>query len=294
MFNPKVSIVIPVYNWSNYLSKAIESALAQTYSNLEILVINDGSSDNWATEKITLSFGDKIIYYYKENWWVATALNFWIEKMTWEYFSWLSHDDLYYPEKIEEQIKFLENIEEKENIILSTNYELINENWVLISRIDSSYKSEELLYKLLTKSFLNWCTLLIPKKAFLEIWYFNTELKTTQDYHLWFKFMKKYTFVNLNQNLVKSRQHSWQDTNTKLNLVIFERKKLENFILNYFELKKIRKSYWWKMPLILFYFYLKYQLIKPKIISKFLIIFKKLWLYSFLSPLWRKHILKQK
>lgn len=106
--------------------------------------------------------------------------------------------------------------------------------------------------------------------------------------------MKKYIFINLNKNLVKSRQHSWQDTNTKLDLVVLERKNLENFILNYFNIKEIKKSYWSKIPLVLFYFYLKFQLIKPKIISKISILFKKLWLYSFLSPLWRKYILKQK
>jgi len=294
MFNPKVTIVIPVYNWSNYLWESIESALNQTYKNIEILVINDWSNDMWATEKIALSFGNKINYIYKENGWVATALNLWIEKASWEYVSWLSHDDLYYPNKIEEQVKFLGWLENNENIIISTNYELINENWIFISEINSSYKSEELLYKLLIKSFLNWCTLLIPKKAFLEIWYFDITLKTTQDYHLWFKFMKKYTFINLNETLVKSRQHSWQDTNTKLDLVILERKHLENFILRYFKLEEILKSYWWKMPSFLFYFYLRFQLIKPKIISKILILFKKLWFYSFLSPLWRKYILKQK
>jgi len=292
MFNPKVSIIIPVYNWSNYLWEAIKSALNQTYNNIEILVINDGSNDNWATEKIAQSFGDKINYIYKENWWVATALNLWIEKASWDYISWLSHDDLYYPNKIEEQVRFLEWLKDK-NSIISSDFELVNENWDIISIIDSSYKSEELLYKLLVKSFLNWCTLLIPKKAFLEIWYFDISLKTTQDYHLWFKFLKKYTFVNINENLVKSRQHSWQDTNTKLDLVVLERKKLENFILNYFKIKEIKKSYWWKMPLILFSFYLKFQLIKPKLVSKISILLKKIKLYSLISPLWRKYILKQ-
>ena len=292
MFNPKVTIIIPVYNWSNYLWEAIKSALNQTYNNIEILVINDGSNDNWATEKIAQSFGDKINYIYKENWWVATALNLWIEKASWDYISWLSHDDLYYPNKIEEQVRFLEWLKDK-NSIISSDFELVNENWDIISIIDSSYKSEELLYKLLVKSFLNWCTLLIPKKAFLEVWYFDISLKTTQDYHLWFKFLKKYTFVNINENLVKSRQHSWQDTNTKLDLVVLERKKLENFILNYFKIKEIKKSYWWKMPLILFSFYLKFQLIKPKLVSKISILLKKIKLYSLISPLWRKYILKQ-
>jgi len=67
MLNPKVSIIIPVYNGSDYLAEAIESALTQTYENLEILVINDGSRDNGATEKIALSYGDKIRYIQKGN-----------------------------------------------------------------------------------------------------------------------------------------------------------------------------------------------------------------------------------
>jgi glycosyltransferase involved in cell wall biosynthesis len=74
-FNPKVSIIIPVYNGSNFLKEAIDSAIAQTYKNIEIIVINDGSSDNGATEKIAKSYGDKIRYFKKENGGVATALN---------------------------------------------------------------------------------------------------------------------------------------------------------------------------------------------------------------------------
>jgi len=106
--------------------------------------------------------------------------------------------------------------------------------------------------------------------------------------------MKKYNFINLNINLVKSRQHSWQDTNTKLDLVVLERKNLENFILSYYKLEELLKSSWKKIPLILFYFYLKFKLIKPKILSKIFILLKKIWIYSFLSSLWRKYILKQK
>ncbi len=55
-FNPKVSIVIPVYNGSNYLREAIDSALAQTYKNIEVIVINDGSNDGGKTDKICKSY----------------------------------------------------------------------------------------------------------------------------------------------------------------------------------------------------------------------------------------------
>ena len=60
---PLVSIVIPVYNGSNFLQEAILSAINQTYSNIEILVINDGSNDDNKTENIARKFGNKIRYY---------------------------------------------------------------------------------------------------------------------------------------------------------------------------------------------------------------------------------------
>ena len=74
-FKPLVSIIIPVYNGSNYMREAIDSALAQTYTNTEVLVINDGSCDNGATEAIAREYGDKIRYFYIENGGVSTALN---------------------------------------------------------------------------------------------------------------------------------------------------------------------------------------------------------------------------
>jgi len=60
--SPLVSIVIPVFNGSNYLGQAIESALAQTYPHCEVLVVNDGSNDDGQTERIALSYGDRLRY----------------------------------------------------------------------------------------------------------------------------------------------------------------------------------------------------------------------------------------
>ena len=99
MFHPKISIVILVYNGANFLSQAIDTALAQTYDNIEIIVVNDGSNDDGATGQVALSYGDKINYFSKPNGGVSSALNYAIEKMQGDYFSWLSHDDLYEPEK---------------------------------------------------------------------------------------------------------------------------------------------------------------------------------------------------
>ena len=77
-FEPLVTIVIPVFNGSNYVTSAINSALAQTYNKVEIVVVNDGSTDN--TEEIVKSYGNKIRYFIKKNGGVASALNFAILK----------------------------------------------------------------------------------------------------------------------------------------------------------------------------------------------------------------------
>ena len=73
IFTPLVSIVIPVYNGANYMREAIDSALAQTYENKEIIVVNDGSSDNGETDRIAKEYGDRIRYILKQNGGVSSA-----------------------------------------------------------------------------------------------------------------------------------------------------------------------------------------------------------------------------
>ena len=124
-FQPLVSIVIPVYNGSNYMREAIDSALAQSYERVEVIVVNDGSTDD--TEQIALSYGERIRYFRKENGGVSSALNLGIKEMKGEYFSWLSHDDLYTPDKIEVQIDALRGLEEKNALVLC-KAEFINKN----------------------------------------------------------------------------------------------------------------------------------------------------------------------
>lgn len=288
MFNPKVSIIIPVYNWANYLAEAIDSALNQTYKNIEILVINDWSNDGWTTEKVALSYWDKINYIYKENWGVASALNLWIEKMTWEYFSWLSHDDLYMENKIEEQIKFLEKLENKDYIIPFSDYIFVNENLKEINKVKINYTEKEFLYKLLINSFLNWCTMLIPKKAFEEIWFFENELKTSQDYHLWFRMLKKYKFINTWKYLLKSRQHAWQDSKSKIYQSMKERKELENFVFKTFSIKELKDSSWSILPDFLFLIITKLKLEKYRVLWFLYLIAQKLHIDLFLASLYRK------
>lgn len=209
--NPLVSIVIPVYNGSDYLREAIDSALAQTYPNIEIVVVNDGSRDDGATERIALSYGDKIRYFSKVNGGVATALNTAIEKMTGEYFSWLSHDDLYTPDKVEVQVRTLAEMKDRDRVILYSDFAAFTDSADLASEIRlPDVVPENFRYFLAIDNSLHGCTLLVPRKAFVECGRFDETLRTTQDYDLWFRLAEKYRFVHMPNVLVKARQHAAQ------------------------------------------------------------------------------------
>ena len=142
---PLVSIVIPVYNGSNYMREAIDSALAQTYRNIEVIVVNDGSRDDGATDAIARSYGDRIRYIPKENGGSSSALNTGIRNMKGDWFSWLSHDDLYAPEKVEKQVELLNKLnlpeEEEWRHFFFTASETVDGNGKRI-RIDSEASSK--------------------------------------------------------------------------------------------------------------------------------------------------------
>ncbi|WP_264548134.1 glycosyltransferase [Flavobacterium sp. N2820] len=230
---PLVSIVIPVYNGSNYLAEAIDSALAQTYSNIEIIVVNDGSNDFGETKKVACSYGNTIRYFEKENGGVSTALNLGIQEMKGDYFSWLSHDDKYFPEKIESQINFLIKNKAK-NVLLYSDIEYIDKDSKFISvNKFPHYTPEEFRPAFIVNGLVHGCTLLIPRICFEECGVFNTSLRTTQDYELWFRFSAKFHFIHLPCILVYSRIHDNQDTIKLSDIVFEERDNLHNnFILN--------------------------------------------------------------
>lgn len=144
-FHPMVSIIIPVYNGANYIREAIDSALNQTYDNIEVIVVNDGSRDKGKTEGIALSYGNKIRYYSKPNGGVATALNLGIEKMRGEYFSWLSHDDMYTPEKIAYEVEQLSSYPNR-TIVVAEGFQIVdaNGNYLYTTNISDCYERERM------------------------------------------------------------------------------------------------------------------------------------------------------
>lgn len=208
---PKVSIIIPVFNGANFVRDAIESALAQDYGNIEIIVVNDGSNDAGQTEAIAREFADKITYYSKPNGGVSTALNLGIEKMTGDYFSWLSHDDLYAVDKVKSQIDLLSGLPSSERAIAYSNFQtlFVDQQKLKETRLDMT-TPRCFRYQIATDNRIHGCSLLIPRSAFLEHGFFNEKLRATQDYDLWFRFSENYTFVHSPKPLVIGRVHGSQ------------------------------------------------------------------------------------
>ena len=218
----RVSIIIPVFNGSEYLAEAINSALNQTYKNIEVLVINDGSTDGGKTEEIALSFGESIRYIKKKNGGVASALNLSLDYMTGDYFSWLSHDDLYTNDKIELEIKAMnENV--NKNTIIYSDYTVFYTNKKQSIPVKlRCVPPNQFRYSITISSFLHGCTLLIPTSAFAECGKFNESLRTTQDYDLWFRMAKKFDFVHIPHSLVLARNHSAQGSVTMADIASVE------------------------------------------------------------------------
>jgi len=225
MTSPLVSIIIPVFNGSKYLSEAIDSALAQTYPNIEVIVVNDGSKDQGKTREIALSYGARITYLEKENGGVATALNEGIRASRGRYISWLSHDDAYEPNKVEVDVQFMEKLEtEGRKMVIYSSYVIMDENSVVYRKIEMPEIPPEKFFEALLGNMIfqtafkrvpfsiHGCTLLIPRALFDEVGFFNEALRTTQDYDLWFKAIEKYDFVGIREYLVRSRVHKGQSS----------------------------------------------------------------------------------
>lgn len=204
-YKPLVSIVIPVYNGSNYMAEAIDSALSQTYDNIEIIVVNDGSKDQDKSDSIAKSYGDKIRYFPKENGGSSSALNEGIKNMRGEWFSWLSHDDLYYKDKVKNQVEYLNKLTDSGvssddlwKHMLFTACDFINGEGKLIKK--SRYETEKALSEKIsafednsylicepTKYNFYGCGCLINKRAFEEVGAFDEKLRLINDLDMWYR-----------------------------------------------------------------------------------------------------------
>lgn len=207
MTMPNVSVVIPVHNGTNYLREAIDSVLAQTYTDYEVLVIDDGSTDG--TWKLIQSYGERVRGFRKPNGGVASALNCGIQNARGEYIDWLSHDDLFLPHTIERQVLFLQ--ENPDLNICYSDYIEIDANRNIIREVQVPwFPRQETIRVLFTGCYINGCTMIINKVCFERVGVFNELLMTTQDIEMWFRLLRYYEFGHISEPLLMQRNHAQQ------------------------------------------------------------------------------------
>jgi len=210
MVNPapaKVSVVIPVYNGTNYLCEAIDSVLAQTYPNIELIVVDDGSTDG--TRVLIESYGKRLTGYYKKNGGIASALNYGIQRANGAYIAWLSHDDQFLPEKITRQIQFL--AEHPEFQACYTDFKIIDIENTVIQHYRASWQPKERMVRSLFRDmYINGSTILISRACFDAVGLFDEDLPHTQDLEMWCRLANQFAVGHIAEALVLRRDHPAQ------------------------------------------------------------------------------------
>lgn len=241
----KVSIVIPVYNAQEFILECVESALNQTYDEIEIIAVDDGSKDN--SLEILKRYADKIKIISKQNGGTGSALNTGIKVMKGEWLKWLSADDLLYPNAIQDLITVAEKLDTK-NYILYSNYDKIDSQGNIIEPfIEPNYNNLEgfdMNVILLDHFIGNGTTSLIHKSAFDKFGLFDERVGLAQDYELWLRLciLHNFRLHLVPKILAKYRVHQTQLTKKKVGALIKSSNKAKKFVLSKLEPPE-RKKY---------------------------------------------------
>jgi glycosyltransferase involved in cell wall biosynthesis len=226
MLMPKVSVVIPTYNHARYLPYALDSVLNQSYPNLEVFVIDDGSTDG--TAEIVKPYSSKINYIYKQNGGTPSALNLGLSLVTGKYVCWLSADDALLSEKVSKQVGLMEG--DPSLGFSYTSFVVIDTNGVKQYEVNSAYYSDkkEMVKKLMEGCFINGSSVMMRSSALKIIGYFDETLPQAHDYDLWFRFLRHYSCGFLEEPLLAYRWHGEnmsQNPNEACSLIVQERAK---------------------------------------------------------------------
>lgn len=210
---PEVSVIIPVYNAEKFIKKTIESVLNQTYKDYEIIIIDDGSTDN--SKKILDEFKDKVRYFKQANSGVSSARNMAIKEAAGKYIALLDQDDIWYPEKLEKQISF---IKENPNVgMVYGDCYYIDDKDKVIYRVfeDQKYYQGKIFENLVIDNFVPIPTVLIKKEVLDKTGLFLENYSYAEEYELFIRIAKDYDIGCINEVLAGYRVH---DTNLSKNI----------------------------------------------------------------------------
>lgn len=198
-----VSIVITCYNYGNYIEACLSSAISQTYKNKEIIVIDDGSTDNTKEKVEPYIERDGIIYYRQDNRGQASAKNKGIELSKGDFIAFLDADDIWENKKIEKQIKLFN----KNSIgVVYSKAKYMDENGNIINiKIKNKYLqpvSGDVTKNLFYDNFVPFSSSVVRKTCFENFGVFDESIKMSIDWDLWLRISSEYLFDFVDEELL--------------------------------------------------------------------------------------------
>lgn len=200
----KVSVVIPVYNARDVIGETIETVLAQTWKDREIVVVDDGSSDG--SGDIVRSFGERVRYVRQENGGVARARNRGIAESTGEYVALLDHDDLWHPTKLDRQVAVLDGRPEVGMVV--TDVAHLDREGKPMGVIGAGYNPSEAFARLFVRGFVPTPSAAMIRRSVLEtVGGFDERFHSAglDDHELWTRIAARYEIANIAEPLTYHR-----------------------------------------------------------------------------------------
>ena len=209
--SPTVSVIIPTYNRAHLIGRAIKSVLSQTYRDFEVIVVDDGSTDN--TEEVLRNFKDeneKIKYIrHKENRGGSAARNTGIKNARGQYLAFLDSDDEWLPEKLEKQINIFCKCPDSVGVVYCLPYMQYDPSRYM-RKVNIPNLSHSNMYKFLLKDsspIVLTSLFMLSKRVFEKSGMFDERLPCFQDHDLWIRVAKYYEFEFVDKHLVIIHQH---------------------------------------------------------------------------------------
>ncbi len=220
-----VSVIIPNYNYANYVCEAIDSALNQTYENIEVIVVDDGSTDG--SREVLESYGDKITTIFNDNAGVSVARNNGVKSSGGKYVAFLDADDIWLPQKLAKQVKLFEN-ERDLGLVHVGVEEFDSTEHSLNTRLEGMSGSVSHEFLLFERPVVlgGGSGLMITREIFNEVEGFDPMLLTSADWDLFYRISRRYKIGFVSEVLLKYRIHG---SNMHGNIKRMEREMLYGF-----------------------------------------------------------------
>jgi glycosyltransferase involved in cell wall biosynthesis len=202
---PKISVNIPVFNDEKYIRQTLDSVLGQTFSDLEVVIVDDGSTDG--TAAIIKGYRDpRLKYYYQRNQGIGAARNRALKESSGEYIAFLDHDDLWLPAKLEKQMALLEKDSSLGLVFCDTTF--FNDRGDMYSiYADRKPPRGRVFDEILSWYFLSCETVVIRQAVLAQVGEFPPQMMMAEEYDLFLRIAYKYPIDYVDEPLAKYRIH---------------------------------------------------------------------------------------